>query len=483
MGTVWRFADFTRDERVPYSLKHRFNEITWFKAQFSVNPSKPRVQSFAPATAVMISFLRVLVLAATSCWSVAGHRNKLELGGISDFKYVSWPNDGANSGKITQGKHFGTPRITTRDDGEFIVNAPQEGSKEVFNWFMDGLESHQVIIPKKVGSDFEKLKMNFALQGTMTFNIRKDGFTFPISCPPMRIGQVHTHGHNVWLVGGTNCINDLGKWPNTQILDCKCGDAGQVVTFEYKHAWNSVEVVHNRLDIKLVTNACSIFKEVGGYWQREWTIPGSELLEVTSDALEVLTSEEMEKIHEVGIGVESSVSVDYMGVESYSYAQRKAIANSWKTSTTNTNSENVPCHEGFWVYRWVSTVTPLSSQCKVKEVHTPVFFQMAEGLPGPCCPPEFTSNLTTYDPKACNQGIICEKLCPSVNAILPWALVRAVATDTSCKVALTKAQSFCTMHFVFFASQIVKIFTAVLEDSDARLSILFGARTTCLTPR
>ena len=248
---------------MPYSLKHRFNEITWFKAQFSVNPSKPRVQSFAPATAVMISFLRVLVLAATSCWSVAGHRSELKLKGISDFKYVNWPNDGANSGKITQGKHFGTPRITTRDDGEFIVNAPQKGSKEVFNWFMDGLESHQVIIPQKVGSDFEKLKMNFALQGTMTFNIRKDGFTFPISCPPMRIGQVHTHGHNVWLVGGTNCINDLGKWPNTQILDCKCGDAGQVVTFEYKHAWNSVEVIHNRLDIKLVTDACSIFKEVG----------------------------------------------------------------------------------------------------------------------------------------------------------------------------------------------------------------------------
>ena len=106
-----------------------------------MNPSKPRVQSFAPATAVMISFLR-MVLAATSCWSVAygsGHRNKLELGGISDFKYVSWPDD-ANSGKITQGKHFGSPRITTRDDGEFIVKTteePQEGSKEVFNWFMD----------------------------------------------------------------------------------------------------------------------------------------------------------------------------------------------------------------------------------------------------------------------------------------------------------------------------------------------------------
>ena len=389
-----------------------------------MNPSKPRVQSFAPATAVMISFLSVLVLAATSCWSVAygsGHRNKLELGGISDFKYVNWPQDDANSGKITQGQHFGSPRITTHHDGEFIVNAPQEGSKEVFNWFMDGLESHQVIIPKNGFSDFEKLKMNFAVQGTMTFNIRKDGFTFPISCPPMRIGQVHTYGHNVWLVGGTNCINDLGKWPTTQILDCKCGDAGQVVTFAYKHAYNSVGVIDNRLDIKLVTNACSIFKEVGGYWQRERTIRGSEILEVTSDALEVLTSEEMEKIHEVGIGVESSVSVDYMGADSasYSYAQRKAIANSWKTSTTNTKSHNVSCHEGFWVYRWVSTVTPLSSQCKVKKVHTPFFFQMAFWWTGPCCPPEFTSNLTTYDPKACNQGIICEKLCPSVNATLP----------------------------------------------------------------
>ena len=390
-----------------------------------MNPSKPRVQSFAPATAVMISLLRVLVLAATSCWSVAygsGHRNKLKLGVISDFKYVSWPKD-ANSERITRGKHFGSPRITTRDDGEFIVNAGRKGSEEVFNWFMDGLESHQVIIPQKVGSDFEKLKMNFAVQGTMTFNIRKGGFTFPISCPPMRIGQAHTHGHNVWLVGGTNCIHYLspGKRPNTQILDCKCGDAGQVVTFAYILADNSVGVIDNRFHIRLATNACSIFKEVGGYWQRELTIPGSEILEVTSDALEVLTSEEMEKIHEVGIGVESSVSVDYMGADSasYSYAQRKAIANSWKTSTTNTKSQNVPCHEGFWVYRWVSTVTPLSSQCKVKEVHTPVFFQMAEGLPGPCCPPEFTSNLTTYDPKACNQGIICEKLCPCVNAILP----------------------------------------------------------------
>eukprot|EP00434_Breviolum_minutum_P042005 symbB.v1.2.037372.t1/scaffold5501.1/size35064/2 len=322
----------------------------------------------------MISFLRVLVLAATSCWSVAGYRNELKLKGISDFKYVSWPKDDANSGKITQGQHFGSPRITTRDDGEFIVKTtdaeePQEGSKEVFNWFMDGLESDQVIIPKKVGSDFEKLKMNFAVQGTMTFNIRKDSFTFPISCPPMRIGQVHTHGRNVWLVGGTNCINDPGKRPNTQILDCKCGDAGQVVTFAYEYADNSVGVIDNRLDIKLVTNACSIFKEVGGYWRQELTIPGSELLEVTSDALEVLTSQEMEKIHEVGIGVESSVSVDYMGADSasYSYAQRKAIANSWKTSTTNTKSHNVLCHEGFWVYRWVSTVTPLSSQCKVKE--------------------------------------------------------------------------------------------------------------------
>ena len=190
-------------------------------SRLSFSESKPNLvlQSFAPATAVMISFLRVLVLAATSCWSVAGHRNKLELGGISDFKYVSWPKD-ANSGKITKGKHWGSPRITTRDDGEFIVNAGREGSKEVFNWFMDGLESHQVIIPKKVRRDFEKLKMNFAVQGTMTFNIRKDSFTFPISCPPMRIGQVHTHGRNVWLVGGTNCINDFGpgKRPNTQII-------------------------------------------------------------------------------------------------------------------------------------------------------------------------------------------------------------------------------------------------------------------------